>query len=56
MYQDRLSHLALLCIERAYANNLDIDEVVDVFALSKKRSHTFSDSKLKNQTDLSLYS
>ena len=41
MGQDRLSHLALLCIERAYGNTLDIEKVIDVFASRKQRSQYF---------------
>ena len=31
MRQDRLSHLTLLCIERAYVNIVDIEKVTDEF-------------------------
>ena len=41
MGQDRLSHLALLSIERAYANRVDINKVIDVFASRKNRDQFF---------------
>ena len=32
MEQDRLSHLALLCIERPYGKGVDIEKKIDGFA------------------------
>ena len=41
MGQDRLSHLALLSIERAYSNKIDMDKVIDEFASRKGRGKFF---------------
>ena len=41
MGQDCFSHLAILCIERAYVNRLDIVEVTDEFSPKKGRSKFF---------------
>ena len=30
--QDRLSHLALLCFERAYVNRVDVEKMIDSFS------------------------
>ena len=41
MGQDCFSHLAILCIERAYVNRLDIVKVTDEFSPKKGRSKFF---------------
>ena len=35
MGKERLSHLALLCIERAYVNRVHIEKVIDKFSSKK---------------------
>ena len=41
MGQERLSHLAILSIERGYANLIDINRVIDIFASRKGREQLF---------------
>ena len=44
MGQSRLSSLALICIEREYANRVmqnDIENIIDVFASRKGRAKNF---------------
>jgi hypothetical protein len=44
MRQDRLSSLALICIERAYANKTlenDMENIIDIFGKRKKRNSYF---------------
>ena len=41
MGQNCFSHLAILCIERAYVNRLDIVKVTDEFSPKKGRSKFF---------------
>ena len=54
--QDCLSHLALLCIGRAYITRLDIEIVIDEFSSKKGRSKFFSQPILrpKNIGDLNV--
>ena len=49
MGQERLSNLALLHIERDYANkvmNEDMDKMIDAFGASNGRHNTSSSSKI----------
>ena len=41
MGQDCLSHLAILCIEHANVDGLDIEKVTDEFSSKKNRSKFF---------------
>ena len=41
MGQEHLSHLALLSIERGYANRIDMNKAIDVFASLKNREELF---------------
>jgi len=41
MGQERLSALGFICIERGYANRVDINSIVDVFGRSKGRDNMF---------------
>ena len=54
MGQDCFSHLAILCIERAYVNRPDIVKVTDEFSPKKGRSKFFFQSifRPKNIGDL----
>ena len=54
--QDCLSHLAILCIERAYVNRLDLEKVIDEFSSKKGRSKFFFQLifRQKNIGDLNI--
>lgn len=54
MGKERLSHLALLCIERAYVNRVHIEKVIDKFSSKKVCSKFFLQSIFipKNVSDL----
>ena len=50
MGRDRLSHLALLSIEGAYVNRVDIEKVIDEFSLKKVVPNSFSNRFLDQKT------
>ena len=54
--QDCLSHIAILCIERAYVNRLDLEKVIDEFSSKKDRSKFFFQLifRQKNIGDLNI--
>ena len=51
MGQDHLSHLALLCIERAYVNRVDIEKVIDEFSSKKGCPKFFFYSIFRSKTE-----
>ena len=52
--QDRSGHLALLCIERAYVNRVDIGKAIDEFSSKNVVPSSFS-NRLLDQNSLAIY-
>ena len=52
--QDRSGHLALLCVERAYVNRVDIEKAIDKF-LSKNVVPSSFSNRFLDQKSLLIY-